>query len=37
MNVLSGTQLNVKQKVYKDREFLGIVPVVTTPVNAMYF
>ena len=37
MNILSGEQINVKQKVFKDKEFLGILPVVTTPVNAMYF
>lgn len=37
MDILSGSQMNIKQKVHKDKEFLGIVPVVTTPVNAMYF
>ena len=37
MNVLSGNQLAAKQKVHKDKEFLGIVPVVTSPVNALYF
>lgn len=37
MNILSGDQLAAKQKVCKDKEFLGIVPVVTSPVNALYF
>lgn len=36
VSILSG-ETKINQKIYRDKDILGIVPIVTTAVNALYF